>query len=75
MSLPHPTDAGGAFRQSGGSKHANRALPDVVELANRWREGVLLLRCWTAIKLGVDRESLAERAKTDPMAFAYVPAV
>lgn len=53
-------------------KHANRALPDAAEVANGWRECVLLFRVWVARKLGVDATALQNRASTDKMANPYV---
>ncbi|MCK9792908.1 hypothetical protein M1843_03985 [Isoptericola sp. 4D.3] len=52
-------------------KHANRTLPDLPELANCWRESLLIFRCWVALKLGVEKEVLADRVQSDPMAHPY----
>ena len=64
------TDFAGAYNSV---KHANRALPDSVHLANRWREAVLVFRAWVALELGVDRTLLRDRISIDPMAGEYVP--
>lgn len=53
-------------------KHANRALPDVVDVANSWRECVLLFRVWVAKELGVAPSVLKTRASLDPMMSPYV---
>lgn len=53
-------------------KHANRALPDEVDVANAWRESVLATRIWVAIELGVDPNKITERLRTDKQRNAYV---
>lgn len=44
---PDATDAYNAV------KHANKTLPDPVDLANRWRESVLVCRIWLALELQI----------------------
>ncbi|MFJ3491027.1 ApeA N-terminal domain 1-containing protein [Leifsonia aquatica] len=48
-------------------KHANRALPEIETLANRWRECVLLFRAWIARELGVPVDAIASRIVQDRM--------
>lgn len=55
-----------------GVKHANRSLPDPVELANRWRESVLVFRLWLALELGVKAEDLKSRVESDPQIHPFV---
>lgn len=55
-------------------KHANRDLPQMVDVANCWREGALLFRTWIASELGVDREKLRERIARDPQIHPYLVA-
>ncbi|BCW60315.1 hypothetical protein StoSoilB20_36620 [Arthrobacter sp. StoSoilB20] len=52
-------------------KHANRQLPQTVDIANCWREGVLLFRVWIAVELGADPEKLRERIARDPQINSY----
>lgn len=53
-------------------KHANRTLPDPVDLANCWRESVLVFRLWLALELGVEPESLKARVESDPQVAPYI---
>lgn len=55
-------------------KHANRALPEAVDVANSWREGALLFRTWIANELGVDYEELRTRIARTPQIHSYVAA-
>jgi len=48
-----------------GLKHANRTLPDHIDILNRWRESVFAVRLWTAVELGTPLDELAERARRD----------
>ncbi len=53
-------------------KHANREAPEVVDVMNVWREGVLAVRAWVALELGVGRATVAERLRNDPQRYPYV---
>ncbi|GHG46331.1 hypothetical protein GCM10011331_06290 [Flavimobilis marinus] len=53
-------------------KHANRTLPDPVDLANRWRESVLVFRIWLALELGVEPDALKARVERDRQIHPYV---
>lgn len=53
-------------------KHANRELPQAVDVANSWREGVLLFRTWVANELGVDHDELRTRIAKDPQIHPYI---
>jgi hypothetical protein len=55
-------------------KHANRDLPQMVDVANSWREGALLFRTWIANELGVERDKLRERIARDPQIHPYLVA-
>ncbi|BCW42736.1 hypothetical protein StoSoilB3_42710 (plasmid) [Arthrobacter sp. StoSoilB3] len=55
-------------------KHANRELPQTVEIANCCREGALLLRTWVAAELGINHEELRERIGRDPQIHPYLAA-
>lgn len=52
-------------------KHANRDFPQTVDVANRWREGALLIRAWIANELGVEYKKLQERITRDPQIHPY----
>lgn len=70
-----PFDVGdwarGTVEAYNGVKHANRALPDFLEITNRVRESCLAFRIWIALRLGVDAENLKERLRVDPQATPY----
>jgi hypothetical protein len=53
-------------------KHANRDLPQAVDVANSWREGALLFRTWVASELGVDHDELRTRITRDPLIHPYI---
>lgn len=55
-----------------GIKHANRKLPSELELLNRWRESVLVVRAWVACELGVEHELVKQRLDRDPQNNPYV---
>lgn len=42
-------------------KHANRSMPEEVEILNAWARCVMAVRTWVALKLGVDRLLVKER--------------
>lgn len=54
-----------------GVKHANRDMPDFLELANVQRENCLAFRLWVASRIGVSHETLSNRLRIDPMARPY----
>jgi hypothetical protein len=53
-------------------KHVNRATPQAVDVANAWREGMLLFRAWFASELGVDHDALTQRILQDPYIHPFV---
>ncbi|WP_139186688.1 HEPN domain-containing protein [Arthrobacter crystallopoietes] len=55
-------------------KHANRDLPQTVDVANSWREGALLFRTWIANELGVERDKLRERIARDSQIHSFIVA-
>ncbi len=57
-----------------GLKHANRRLPDPVDVLNVWRESVLAVRAWVAIELGVPEDVVKARLADDPQSHPYVKA-
>lgn len=56
-----------------GIKHANRQLPTELELANRWRESVLIVRIWVACELGVAPSDILKRVEHDPQNNPFIP--
>lgn len=54
-------------------KHPDRDEPEFLDMFNTLRENVLVMRCWLAGRLGVDAETLARRAKSDPQSEPWVP--
>lgn len=46
-------------------KHANRSLPDDVDLMNAWADSVMVVRAWVALELGVGSETVKERLVSD----------
>lgn len=55
-----------------GLKHANRNLPDILDLANVMRQNQLVFRIWVAGRIGVRRDRLQRSLVIDPMAKPYV---
>jgi hypothetical protein len=55
-----------------GLKHANRQLPDDVDVANAWRECVLAVRAWVALELGVPAQKVAATLNKDRQRHPYV---
>jgi hypothetical protein len=53
-------------------KHVNRGSPQAVDVANAWRECVLLFRAWIASELGVDHAALTQRVLQDPYIHPFV---
>lgn len=52
-------------RAYNGLKHANRALPDDLEVMQVWAECVIVTRGWVARELGVGREAVRSRLEDD----------
>lgn len=71
--LPFDVDnwAQGTANAYNGVKHANRALPDFLDMVNRTRESCLAFRIWIALELGVDAEQLKKRLEWEPQARPY----
>lgn len=57
-----------------GVKHADNPMPDMLTVANAYRENALVLRYWLASKLGCPDAVLRERLDMDPLASEYVAA-
>jgi hypothetical protein len=55
-----------------GIKHANRKLPDELDVLNVEQRAVLVVRAWCALQLGVPREALRARLRADPQSDAWV---
>ncbi|WIB68099.1 hypothetical protein DEI93_03385 [Curtobacterium sp. MCBD17_035] len=55
-----------------GIKHANRQLPDDLDVVNAQREGILVVRAWCALELGADAASLRQRVLEDPQAVPFI---
>lgn len=47
-----------------GCKHADNPLPDGLEAFDRAKEGLMVIRCWLAKKLGVSDETLTKNIST-----------
>ncbi|MFJ4075406.1 reverse gyrase [Curtobacterium sp. NPDC089991] len=62
-------------RAYNGIKHANRKLPDDLDLLNRWRESVTVVRAWVALELGAEAAAVKRRLELDPSAGAFVARV
>lgn len=58
-----------------GVKHADNSMPDMLTVANAYRENALVLRYWLAARLGCPDAVLRDRLRMDPMADEYVAAV
>lgn len=61
----------GTVEAYNGVKHANKVLPDLLEMANRTRESCLAFRIWIALRLGVDADELKKRVDSDSQAIPY----
>lgn len=61
-----------AVRVYNGLKHANRVAPDEIDLLNVWREGVLIVRAWVALRLGITKDLGRERLAEDPQSNPFV---
>ena len=58
-------------RAYNGIKHANRDLPEELDLLNRWMESVVVVRAWVARELGVQPEAVKRRLELDPNAARF----
>lgn len=58
-----------------GVKHADNPMPDMLTVANAYRENALVLRYWLAARLGCSEVVLRDRLSMDPLADEYVAAV
>lgn len=58
-----------------GVKHADNPMPDMLTVANAYRENALVLRYWLAARLGCSEAVLRDRLSMDPLADEYVAAV
>jgi hypothetical protein len=63
-----PTWATSMVGAYNGIKHANRQLPGDLDLGNRWRESVVVVRAWVACRLGIDPAVVRRRLELDPAA-------
>lgn len=59
-------------RAYNGIKHANRDVPNLLDVLNAERECVLVVRTWCAFQLGVDRAVLRERVHQDAQSHPWV---
>ena len=57
-----------------GVKHADNPTPDIVTLANAYRENALVLRYWVAGRLGCTEDVLRRRLDKDPLSSGFVAA-
>jgi len=55
-------------------KHANRDLPDDVDVMNSWADSVMVVRAWVALELGIPADVVRSRLADDkqPRNFAMV---
>jgi hypothetical protein len=56
-----------------GIKHANRLMPEPLDILNTERKCVLIVRAWCVLELGLQPAVLADRLRGDPQASAWVP--
>ncbi len=74
MVLPFdgPEWAAGTVTTYNSLKHANRAAPSSIDMINRWRETVLVMRAWVALEIGTPPDALADRLRQDEQSHPYV---
>jgi hypothetical protein len=72
MPFDGPTWVASTVAAYNGLKHANRAAPRDLDLVNAWRESVLTVRAWVALRLGTPENELATRLAADPQANAWI---
>lgn len=53
-------------------KHANRILPDEVDVMNSWSESVMVVRAWVALELGIPRDVVKSRLENDRQPRVFV---
>lgn len=46
-------------------KHANRSVPDDIDVMNSWAESVMVVRAWIALELGITRDVVRSRLVDD----------
>ena len=55
-----------------GLKHADRTMPDSLDLINALRKSILVVRFWVAHQLGVHKNVLTEGRKYDPLSKPFI---
>lgn len=55
-----------------GLKHADRTMPDSLDLINALRKSILVVRFWVAHQLGVHENVLTEGRKYDPLSKPFI---
>ena len=55
-----------------GMKHADRTMPDSLDLINALRKSILVVRFWVAHQLGVHKNVLTEGRKYDPLSKPFI---
>ena len=55
-----------------GLKHADRTMPDSLDLINALRKSILVVRFWVAHQLGVHENVLKEGRKSDPLSKPFI---
>ena len=55
-----------------GLKHADRTMPDSLDLINALRKSILVVRFWVAHQLGVHENVLKEGRKYDPLSKPFI---
>ncbi|EGF58219.1 hypothetical protein HMPREF9056_00083 [Actinomyces sp. oral taxon 170 str. F0386] len=55
-----------------GLKHADRTMPDSLDLINALRKSILVVRFWIAHQLGVHENVLKEGRKYDPLSKKFI---
>ena len=55
-----------------GLKHADRTLPDSLDLINALRKSILVVRFWIANQLGVHQNVLEDGRKSDPLSKRFI---
>lgn len=57
-----------------GVKHANRVLPNPIDLLNAERENEIVFRAWVSTRIGLADNTLRQRLRSDHLAAPYKPA-
>lgn len=55
-----------------GLKHANRRMPDELDVIQAWAESVMVSRAWVALELGVPKEVVRARLEQDDQPLVFV---